>query len=157
MFCKLAYDFNFEIAARGRLRVRAPRVVKKFRYLGDGLFLFCSLLYALNRWIIKPHVHSRFMHDHFNDLWLMPCALPPLLLMQRWLRLRDHDDVPSPGEIALYFCVWSVLLEGIGPRIVPWHTTADPWDVVAYAFGGMVAALWWHRDRLFRPRASHEL
>ena len=110
-------------------------------------------LYGLNRWVIKPRVHWPFLHNHFNDLLLIPCALPPLLLIQRWLRLREHDGPPTAGEIALHLAVWSVLFELIGPHIMPW-TTGDPWDVVAYATGGALAGLWWHRGvlttRLYR-------
>lgn len=118
-----------------------------FRYLRDPLFLVSCALYALNRWVLKPRIHSAFLHDHFNDLLLMPCALPPLLLMQRWLKLRLHDQPPTPGEIALYVVVWSILFEVIGPHIMPW-TVGDPWDAVAYAVGGVFAGLWWRRHQL---------
>jgi hypothetical protein len=77
-----------------------------------------------------------------------------LLLLQRWLRLRDHDHPPTAAEIALHLGVWSVLFELIGPRIMPW-TTGDPWDVAAYVVGGAIAGLWWHRCALrlsFRHR-----
>jgi len=117
--------------------------VNRFRYLADPLFLFASLLYALNRWILKPHFHSAFLHNHFNDLLLIPCALPPLLLIQRRLGLRAHDRFPELGEVALYLAVWSILFEVMGPRIIPW-TVADPWDVLAYLVGGILAGIWWH-------------
>jgi len=113
-------------------------------------------LYACNRWILKPRVHSPFLHDHFNDLLLIPCALPPLLLLQRWLRLRLHDRMPTPGEIALYLAVWSILFEIIGPYILP-RAVGDPWDVVAYVFGGILAGLWWQRRWLYRVALRNEL
>jgi hypothetical protein len=125
--------------------------VKKFRYLGDELFLFSCLLYALNRWGVKPHTHNFFMRGYFNDILLMPCALPPLLLMQRRLKLRMDDMVPRWGEIALYVVVWSILFEVIGPHIMRW-TTGDVWDAVAYAAGGILSGLWWHRRQ---PAADH--
>jgi len=124
--------------------------LKPFRYLGDRLFLATCSLYALNRWVLKPHVHSAFLHDHFNDLLLIPCALPPLLLAQRWLKLRTHDQPPTAGEITLHLAVWSILFEVVGPHIMPW-TVGDPWDAVAYVVGGIVAGLWWHREQL-QPR-----
>jgi hypothetical protein len=126
-----------------------------FRYLFDPLFLLSSGLYALNRWVLKPRVHSPFLHNHFNDLLLIPCALPALLVIQRWLRLREHDEIPRVGEIALYLVVWSILFEGIGPRIMPW-TTGDPWDVLAYAVGGVLAGLWWHRKVVGRVLKRNE-
>lgn len=130
--------------------------LNRFRYLRDPLFLVACALYALNRWGLKPRIHSAFLHDHFNDLLLMPCALPPLLLLQRWLRLRSHDESPAPGEIMLYLAVWSILFEVIGPHIMPW-TVGDFWDVVAYAAGALVAGLWWHRERLLRSVSRYEL
>jgi hypothetical protein len=130
--------------------------VKRFRYLADGLFLVSCSLYALNRWIVKPRVHSLFLRSHFDDLLLIPCALPPLLLMQRRLRLRTNDDIPAMGEIGLYLVVWSILFEIIGPHIMR-HVTGDPWDIVSYACGAVLAGLWWHRDRFFRRWFAHEL
>jgi hypothetical protein len=130
--------------------------VKKFRYLGDGLFLIGCSLYALNRWLIKPHVHNAFMRFHFNDMLLIPCALPVLLLLHRRLRLRTMDDPPTWGEIALYTVFWSILFEVIGPHLIR-HATGDPWDVVVYVIGGIGAGLWWHRREIFLQRAVHEL
>ena len=121
--------------------------VKSFRYLRDHLFLLSCSLYAVNRWIVKPRVHSAFLHNHFNDLLLIPCALPPLLWLQRQLGLRAHDRPPGAGEIALYLAVWSVLFEVIGPHLMR-RATGDPYDVVAYVLGGVLAWLFWHRPRL---------
>lgn len=117
--------------------------MRSFRYLRDGLFLTACLLYALNRWGLKPRIHSAFLHDHFDDVLLIPCALPPLLLMEKWLRLRPHDQPPLPGEIVLNLVIWSILFEVIGPHIFP-HAVGDPWDVVSYFAGGIFAGFWWH-------------
>ena len=51
----------------------------RFRYLGDPLFLTGCAAYAGNRWLIKPVIAWPFLQGHFNDLWLIPCALPPVL------------------------------------------------------------------------------
>jgi ubiquinone/menaquinone biosynthesis C-methylase UbiE len=115
--------------------------VRRFRYVFDPLCLLCCLLYAVNRWLIKPHCHIEFFHSWFNDTLLIPCALPPLLLMQRWLGLRAHDRPPTAGEVAGHVIGWSVLFEWIGPHILP--TIGDPWDAVSYAVGGAVAYVWW--------------
>ena len=128
--------------------------MRRFLYLRDPCFLACCAAYALNRWLLKPHLHSVFLHSWFNDLLLIPCALPPLLLCQRWLKLRPHDEPPRLGEIFFHACVWSVLFEWIGPHLMR-HTTGDPWDAVAYAVGGLLAGIWWQRDKLqalhFKP------
>jgi len=130
--------------------------MKKFRYLGDGLFLVSCCLYALNRWCIKPRVHSPFMLFHFNDTLLIPCALPVLLLMQRRLRLRMSDELPTAGEIALHLVVWAILFEVIGPHLMR-GVTGDVWDVVAYFAGGILAWLWWHRREFPPLRTGNEL
>ena len=130
--------------------------MKKFRYLRDGLFLVSCSLYALNRWGIKPHTHNPFLRFHFNDLLLMPCALPLLLWMQRRLHLRTTDAAPTWGELALYTVFWSILFEVIGPHLVR-GATGDPWDVVVYFIGAILAGLWWNRRTIFPSQTLHEL
>jgi hypothetical protein len=115
--------------------------LKPFRYLLDPLCLAGCIAYVLNRWLIKPHTLSPFLHSHFNDLWLIPCALPPLLWIQRQLRLRTHDQYPSSREIFATLAIWSVLFEIIGPLYMT--TTGDPLDIVAYSAGALAAWLWW--------------
>jgi hypothetical protein len=117
--------------------------VKAFAYWRDRLFITCCALYVLNRWGLKPLVTSPFFHGQFNDLLLIPCALPPVLWLQRKSRLRSHDAPPTVGEIVGHLAVWSVLFEIIGPRMMT--VTGDVRDVVAYAAGALVAGLWWNR------------
>lgn len=119
----------------------------RFRYAGDGLCLAGCCLYALNRWLVAPRLPPGFFHSYFNDLLLIPCALPPILLIHRKLALRTHDRCPSLREIGLHLGLWSLLFEWIGPHWIT-HATADPFDIVAYTIGAGIAALWWHRDRL---------
>ena len=117
--------------------------------------LGCSA-YAINRWLIKPHVGSGFMHSHFNDIWLIPCALPPILWLHRRLGLRPQDEAPRWSEILIHLVFWSILLEWIGPHFVP-HAVGDPWDAVAYAVGAIVSGLWWHRPSIVPSSPIHEL
>lgn len=121
--------------------------MRPFRYLRDSLFLIGCTAYAINRWLIKPHLNHGIFHSQFNDLWLIPCALPPVLWLHRRLELRTHDAPPQPSEIAGHLVFWSLLFEWIGPKIVA-PTTGDPADVLAYAIGATLAGLWWHRERL---------
>lgn len=128
--------------------------MNRFGYWRDPLFLACSILYALNRWGLKPHLHSRLLHDQFNDLLLIPCALPLVLWVQRQLGLRVHDCFPDWSEIVLHVGVWSIVCEWIAPRVMP--TTGDWKDVFAYAIGGWLAWQWWRRQES-RLRIQHEL
>src|SRR5947207_11687599 len=116
---------------------------RRFRYLVDPLFLCCCALYALNRFWLKGHFSSTFLHGYFNDTLLIPCALPLMLWLQRQLGLRRDDATPRVSEVLFHFVIWSVLFEVIGPHIVR-HATGDPWDVVAYVIGAGLALAWWH-------------
>lgn len=115
----------------------------QFGYLRDRLFMLATAGYALNRWGLKPRFSSPFLHGHFNDLLLIPAALPVVLWMQRLTGLRTHDQPPTWAEMALHLAVWSMICEYIGPFWLGLGT-ADMWDVVAYATGGFAACLWWH-------------
>ena len=118
--------------------------MNRFAYMRDPLFLLASTGYALNRWVLKPRVTSPFLHGHFNDLLLIPAALPVVLWLQRVSKLRNHDRAPSWREMLLHLGVWSVICEFIGPFWLH-YGTADIWDVAAYAVGGVAACLWWNR------------
>ena len=112
--------------------------------MGDPLFLIGCALYAMNRWLIKPNVEAALFDNWFNDALLIPCALPVMLLVHRWLGLRRHDLPPSGTEICGHVAGWAALFEVIGPWIFP-HTTGDAADVVAYATGAAAAWWWWRR------------
>jgi hypothetical protein len=118
--------------------------LRRFAYLGDGLFLAACVLYAANRWLLKPLAPHGPLGWWFSDLLLIPCALPVLLWIERKLGLRRHDRPPGAGEIAWLLVLWSVLFEAVAPRLLP-HATADWRDVVAYAAGGLLAWAWWNR------------
>jgi hypothetical protein len=132
--------------------------VKRFGYLRDPLFLICCALYVFNRCLVKPHTQVAFYRDWFDDLLLIPCALPPLLLLHRWLKLRLHDSPPTLIEIAAHLIAWSVLFEWLGPHLTA-RATGDPNDIVAYAVGALLSGLWWRRERFQRnsiPRPELE-
>jgi hypothetical protein len=112
-----------------------------FRYLRDSLFLASCAFYALNRWLIKPWSAISFFHGHFNDILLIPCALPPILWAQSWLGLRKKEDAPTTGEIAFHLIVWSVLFEFVGPHFL--RVTGDLLDIAAYTFGAIFSSVWW--------------
>src|ERR1043165_1488045 len=120
--------------------------MQRFRYCRDPLFFVGCVAYAINRWLLKPHTSNGFFHGYFNDLWLIPCALPPILWLHRRLGLRRNDNHPQISEISLHLIFWSVLFEYIGPKFMP-HTVGDPLDVLAYTVGALVAGTWWNRQR----------
>ncbi len=136
--------------------------MRSFRYLLDPLCLVGCVAYITNRWLLKPHIHSAFLHGYFNDLFLIPCALPPVLWLHRRLGLRKNDDPPQTSEVLFHLAVWSVLFEWIGPRLMR-HVTGDPLDVVAYAAGALFALGYWKVCRVRfswapgTPRAARAL
>ncbi|HEY5893956.1 MAG TPA: class I SAM-dependent methyltransferase [Chthoniobacterales bacterium] len=119
--------------------------MRPFRYAFDPLCLIACVAYGLNRWILEPVSSWAFLHEHFNDLLLIPAALPPLLWLQRRLGLRTHDLPPTGMEIAGHWLVWSIVSEGIGPHLFAW-ATGDILDVAAYAIGAIAADIWWNRQ-----------
>jgi hypothetical protein len=121
--------------------------MSRFGYLRDPLFLLASGAYALNRWVLKPLIPSPFLHNHFNDLLLIPAALPVMLWVQRRLDLRKQDGMPTWPEVLMHWAIWSIVCEWIGPFYCHMGV-ADIWDVVAYGVGAIVAALWWNRNKL---------
>jgi hypothetical protein len=127
--------------------------VRTFAYLRDPLFVLGCVLYALNRWALRPILHVPFLQYWFNDLLLIPCALPVVLWMQRRMRLRDNDSPPSFAEICGHLLVWSLLFELIGPHLFR-HATGDSLDVLAYCAGGLFALAWWHRQQLTKRFVS---
>lgn len=128
-----------------------------FRYLRDRLFLTSVALYALNRWVVKPRLATgeHFLRGHFNDLLVIPCALPPLLLFHRLVGLRRTDAPPQGGEIALHLLIWSLFFEVFAPLFVA-SSRADAWDVAAYCAGGLAAWAFWNRT-LFTVAAPRNL
>lgn len=137
-------DFALEILARGGYGHRhLGIVVKTYRFWRDPFFVGGCVLYGVNRWLVKPHVHSLFLRGYFNDVLLIPCALPVVLWLQRRLGLRTLDTPPTPGEIVFHLVVWSLLFEVVGPHLM--RVTGDPLDVLAYTVGGALAGVWWHR------------
>ncbi|MEX1120003.1 MAG: hypothetical protein WEB60_14545 [Terrimicrobiaceae bacterium] len=116
--------------------------MKPFRFGFDPVCLVACVLYGLNRWIIKPGWDSAFLHGTFNDLLLIPAALPWVLWIQSKWGWRPPLAYPTLGEICGHLVIWSVIAEGIMPWINP-RFTADWWDVAAYAAGAAVAAIFW--------------
>ncbi len=123
---------------------------RRFQYFADPVCIGSLLVYPLNRFYFKPHhIGGWFTHGYLNDVICLPLFLPMILYVQRLLGLRRHDGHPRWWEIAQHWAIFSVVFEVVLPRFPgSFDTTADPWDVVAYAAGGAAAGLWWRwRER----------
>lgn len=148
------HDVCCEIDARDWVGIRPLGLaVNRFPYLRDRLFLAATVSYGLNRWLIKPLSLSPFMHGQFNDLLLIPAALPVVLWIQRRTGLRTQDGFPSWSDISLHLLVWSVICEFIGPVCLH-RGTADLSDVAAYTIGGVASGIWWNHRARTVPKAT---
>lgn len=116
--------------------------MRRFRYGADPVCLAACAAYLVNRLVIPDAWKGGFLHHHFNDLLLIPAALPWILWVQRRLGTRKHDQFPSCWETSAAFILWSIAAELLAPMLSH-RATADPWDVAAYAGGAIVATLWW--------------
>lgn len=126
--------------------------MKRFAYFADPACVAAWLLYVVNRWWAIPHGAGPLLRGQFNDLLLIPAALPPVLALQRWLGLRMDDRPPRWREIGFHLLVWSILFEAVGPHVM--RVTGDPYDVVAYVAGGLIGGLWWNGGAPWRDGAS---
>jgi hypothetical protein len=120
----------------------------KFNYLKDRLFLLAVFVYLLNRWIVKPLTIGKisFFSSYLNDIICFPFLLPIVLFLTRVVRLRKHNGPPDIYEMGFYFLLWSYVFEFIGPMYGSRfnNPVSDPWDVVCYALGGLVAGIYWN-------------
>jgi hypothetical protein len=104
--------------------------MKRFRYGGDALCICACAAYAANTWLIPEAWRGAFLRDHFNDVLLIPAALPLVLWLQRRLGLRMNDDPPRWVEVALAVGLWSIAAEIVAPLLFA-GSTADWRDAVA--------------------------
>jgi len=127
--------------------------VKPFRYACDPLCLAACGLYLFNRLWLRAHLGGAFLRGHFNDLLVIPAALPLVLWLHARLGWRDAGAAPGAWEIVFHAGVWSLVCEVLGPHLSR-PAVGDPVDVLCYAAGGALAWVWWHRAR---NRAPHLL
>lgn len=122
---------------------REPR---KFGYLRDPLYLWCVVLYVVNRFVVKPNCGIVFFHAYLNDVICIGFILPPMLWLLRRLKLRSHDGAPDFREIVIPLVMISWAFEIYLPNTERFRevTVSDPFDIVAYAFGAVVAGAFWH-------------
>lgn len=124
----------------------------RFRYLRDPLFLLAVALYVANRWWWKPEFGGVFLTGYFNDLLLIPAALPPILWVHHKAGWRKDDAPPTALEIFSHLAVWAFIAEVIGPHLKA-TSVADWADIVAYAIGALLAFLVWRYSPVNQPEA----
>ncbi|MEC8253358.1 MAG: hypothetical protein VX044_09105 [Planctomycetota bacterium] len=130
---------------------------RRFAYWREPLWLMAAALYACNSVWWKPCAAdpTSFIHCYFGDVLCLPVLLPVALWLQRGLRLRAHDGAPTVSEWLGHWALWSFCFEVLGPAVpaLAPGAVSDPWDVVAYGCGGILAAWCW-RARSCEGRAA---
>jgi hypothetical protein len=121
-----------------------------FRYFADPLCIASLAIYPINRWYLKPHhIGGWFTHGYLNDVICLPLFLPMILYLQRALDIRKHDSYPTLWEVLHNWLIFSIVFEVVIPRFPGMFThTQDPYNVVAYLLGGLVAwGIWSWRNK----------
>ncbi len=113
-----------------------------YRPLKDAVFLAAMGLFLLNQAVLKPLIGEGFVQFHWNDLLLVPCAMPLVVWLHQVCGLREGGCAPTFAEIAGHLVIWAVLFEFLGPRLMV-HPVGDWKDVACYWLGGIVAWLFW--------------
>jgi len=120
----------------------------QFKYLKDRLFWVCVGLYFLNRFVVKPIMvgKTNFFSSYFNDLLCIPFWLPIVLLVTKYAGFRSHNEPPDLLELGFYVFLWSIVFEYVAPAYGKYfnYPVADPWDIVCYATGAMIAWFFWN-------------
>lgn len=73
----------------------------RYRFIKDNFFLLSLIIYGINFLFIRYGVNNNyFMKCYFNDLFLIPVALPVVLYLMKILNLRG-DHYPTFSEILI--------------------------------------------------------
>jgi hypothetical protein len=135
-------------------------VIRKhhFEYLKDRLFLASVLLYFLNRFLFKPFRigQTNFWSSYFNDLICIPFCLPFVLFLTRIVKLRNHNRPPDFFELSFYLLLWSFYFEYFAPSFGKYfnYLVSDPWDIVCYVSGAVVAGLFWNYGFVYHSKSK---
>ena len=119
--------------------------MKHYGYARDPVCVIACACYGANRWVLPAALRGAFMRNYFDDVLLIPAALPLVLWLHARLGLRPAGAKPRWSEILLHVIVWSVAAEVIAPHLLS-RATGDPWDAVAYASGAFAAGLIWRLE-----------
>jgi len=122
------------------------RAFRSFRYFTDPACVISLIIYPINRFYLKPHhIGGWFTHGYLNDVLCLPLFVPMILYVQHIVGLRRHVRFPSLWEIFQSWAAFVLVFQVITPRYPKVFITAgDPFDILAYLVGGIVAGIYWH-------------
>ena len=108
-----------------------------WQVLQNQLVQACTFLYLSHSVWRHFFPEPRLLQYYLNDLLCMPLVLAAAIFLQRNLVLRQADYALTSYQIGIIVLYWSVMFEGVIPHFVARYT-ADLFDVVTYAAGGML-------------------
>lgn len=110
--------------------------IKKY-FICFNQLLIGSILYWLHRFLISISLTYRhsFFRGFFPDYLALIVCVPIFASSQKIFRLRKKNKIYFI-EIILYWILFSVYFEFLGPKFINTFTS-DYWDVVAYFLGGL--------------------
>jgi hypothetical protein len=109
--------------------------------LKHPLFLVSCGAYLLLFILKKSGIYLPFLSDYLADFLTMPVVLSIALFGIRRSRPDRRGYRFSWTFVALAVAMYAFLFEYLFPRLTE-RFTADSWDVLAYALGGIVFFLW---------------
>ena len=135
---------------------QAPR---RYRYLADPACILSLILYAINRHLLKPnHIGGWFTHGYLNDVLCLPLFVPMILYVQHVIGLRKHFGFPRFWEIIQAWVAFAIVFQVVIPRFPKMFIAAgDPYDLLAYAAGGVGGGIYWSIAQGGLPRARRLL
>lgn len=105
--------------------------------MSNPLFLVACVLFSIHQVIEKILCHPIPLLDNYLDTLLcMPIFLGCLLIERRWLYKKPNFTFTA-FEVGFMLIVLSIIFEIVFPWLSP-NFTADWWDVLLYAVGGIV-------------------
>lgn len=107
--------------------------------LSHPAFLVAAGLYGLLLALKKSGRYLPFISDYLADFLALPVVLSIALWAVRVTDARRRDYVFQTWHIAFAAVLYGLLFEGLFPLLSARHT-ADPWDLAAYALGGLAFA-----------------
>lgn len=101
------------------------------------VFVAAAVAYALYRIALPLGLVPPLFRFYLADLLCMPLVLTIALFVQRAVFARNAFLVYTPQQVGLAVLYCSVMFEGVLPHFMERYT-ADWWDVLAYAAGGVL-------------------
>ncbi|MEM0996619.1 MAG: hypothetical protein AAGN35_06055 [Bacteroidota bacterium] len=109
----------------------------KRNLLFHPVFAASLIIYLVLFALKKAEIYLPFISDYAADFLTMPVVLTLALLGIRRSR-ADRRNYTFPWTyVAFAVAMYAFLFEFLFPRLTE-RFTADPWDILAYAMGGVV-------------------